>query len=137
MVDVPDPLLGKNVAGRYAIEERVGAGGMGVVYRANHEVVGRDVAVKFLAPELAHDPKNRTRFLREARAANRIDHEHIIDITDYGETDLGEVYLVMEFLRGSPLNEVLARGRLAPRRAMVLTAQVASALARAHELDVV
>lgn len=137
MEEVPDPLIGRTIAGRYAILERIGAGGMGIVYRAFHEVVGRDVALKFLSPELAYDPGNRTRFLREARAANRIDHEHIIDITDFGETDDGQVYLVMEFLRGRPLNDVIADGPMSLRRALTLTAQIASALARAHELDVV
>ncbi|MFT5358416.1 MAG: serine/threonine protein kinase [Polyangiales bacterium] len=137
MEEVPDPLIGRTLAGRYAIIERIGAGGMGIVYRAFHEVVGRDVAIKFLSPELAYDPGNRTRFLREARAANRIDHEHIIDITDFGETDDGQVYLVMEFLRGRPLNDVIADGPMSLRRALTLTAQIASALARAHELDVV
>lgn len=137
MEEVPDPLIGRTIAGRYRILERIGAGGMGIVYRAFHEVVGRDVAIKFLSPELAYDPGNRTRFLREARAANRIDHEHIIDITDFGETDDGQVFLVMEFLRGRPLNEVITDGAMSLRRALTLSTQIASALARAHELDVV
>ena len=72
-------------------------------------MLGRDVAVKFLLPELAVDPTNRSRFLREAKAANRIDHEHIIDITDFGETDDGLVYLAMEFLDGVPLNKQIAK----------------------------
>ncbi|MBO6937262.1 MAG: protein kinase [Deltaproteobacteria bacterium] len=119
------------------IAERIGAGGMGVVYRARHEVVGRDVAIKFLSPDLAFEPANRTRFLREARAANRINHEHIIDITDFGETDDGLVYLVMEFLDGTPLNVAIARGAMPLERTMRIALQIAQAMARAHELHVV
>ncbi len=134
---LPDPLLGQVIAGRYLVLERIGAGGMGVVYRAKHEVVGGDVALKFLSPQLAYEPSNRARFLREARAANRINHEHIIDITDYGETDDGRVYLVMEYLVGVPLNEEIANGALPVPRALDIAIQCARALARAHELGVV
>ncbi|MCZ7684845.1 MAG: serine/threonine protein kinase [Sandaracinaceae bacterium] len=134
---LPDPLIGRTIGGRYVITDRIGAGGMGIVYRARHEVVGRDVAIKFLSPDLAMELNNRQRFLREAKAANRIDHEHIIDITDYGETDDGLVYLVMEYLDGEPLSKVIARGPLAPYRALDIAMQMAAALARAHELDVV
>lgn len=138
LVPLPDPLIGRTLAGRYVIEERIGVGGMGTVYRAKHEVVGRDVAVKFLAPELSYEPTNRTRFLREARAANRINHEHIIDITDFGETDDGHVYLVMEFLDGIPLSRAIDdEGALEMTRALRIMRQIAKALARAHELDVV
>jgi serine/threonine-protein kinase len=132
-----DPLVGRTLGGRYVITERIGAGGMSTVYRARHEVVGRDVAIKFLAPELAMDRTNRRRFLREARAANRIDHEHIIDITDYGETDDALVYLVMEHLDGEPLGDVVERGPLEPPRAVSIAMQMSAALARAHELDVI
>ncbi len=134
---LPDPLIGQLIAGRYLVSERIGAGGMGVVYRARHEVVGGDVALKFLSPQLAYEPANRARFLREARAANRINHEHIIDITDYGETDDGRVYLVMEYLVGVPLNEAIAQDALSIPRALGIAIQCARALARAHELDVV
>jgi len=130
-------MMGRTIAGRYVIESKLGSGGMGTVYRGRHEVVGRDVAIKFLAPELAIDPTNRQRFLREARAANKINHENIIDINDFGETDDGLVYLVMEYLDGRPLSEEIARGPFAPRRAIKIAMQVAKALARAHELDVV
>jgi eukaryotic-like serine/threonine-protein kinase len=134
---LPDPLLGRTIAGRYVITTKIGGGGFGIVYRATHEVVGREVAIKFLIPDLAIDPTNRSRFLREAKAANRIDHEHIIDITDFGETDDGLVYLVMELLEGRPLSEEIAKGPLGARRAVDIAIQCASALARAHELDVV
>ena len=135
--DLPDPLLGRTIAGRYVITERIGAGGMGTVYRARHEVVGRDVAIKFLSPDLSVDVTNRRRFLREAKAANRIDHEHIIDITDYGETQDGLVYLVMEYLDGESLADAIDRGPLSVYRSLNIAMQMAGALARAHELDVI
>jgi serine/threonine protein kinase len=134
---LPDPFVGRTIGGRYVIASKLGGGGFGVVYRATNEVVGREVAIKFLLPELALDPTNRERFLREAKAANRIDHEHIIDINDFGETDDGLVYLVMELLVGRTLSAEIARGPLGVLRAVEIAMQCAGALARAHELDVV
>jgi serine/threonine protein kinase len=135
--DLPDPMLGRAISGHYVVTQKLGAGGFGTVFRARHEVLGRDVAIKFLNPDLAVDPTNRSRFLREAKAANRIDHEHIIDITDYGETEDGMVYLVMELLEGKPLAAELANGPISVTRTVDITTQIASALARAHELDVI
>jgi serine/threonine-protein kinase len=129
--------VGRTIGGRYLVMELVGSGGMGAVYRGRHQLVGRDVALKFLAPRYARDPAARERFLREARAANRIDHEHIIDITDFGETSDNLVFLVMEFLDGVPLSGLIEQGPLPPRRALNIAYQLATALARAHELDVI
>jgi serine/threonine protein kinase len=137
LVPLPDPLVGRVIAGRYALLEKIGQGGFGVVYRAYHDIVGRDVAIKFLLPELSADPNNRERFLREARAANRIDHEHIIDINDFGQTDDGLVFLVMELLEGRSLSEEIGRAALGLARTLDIAMQCASALSRAHELDVV
>jgi eukaryotic-like serine/threonine-protein kinase len=133
----PDPLVGRTIGGRYLICELIGTGGMGTVYRGRHQLVGRDVALKFLAPRYASDAAARERFLREARAANRIDHEHIIDITDFGETSDKLVFLVMEYLEGETLAKMIEQGALEPRRALTIAWQLATALARAHELDVV
>jgi serine/threonine-protein kinase len=135
--DAPDPLIGRTIGGRYLVCELIGTGGMGTVYRGRHQLVGRDVALKFLAPRYARDAGARERFLREARAANRIDHEHIIDITDFGETPDNLVFLVMEYLDGETLAKVIERGALAPDRALSIAHQLATALARAHELDVI
>jgi serine/threonine-protein kinase len=138
LTELRDPLIGRTVGGRYVLLQRIGAGGMGTIYRARHEVVGRDVAVKFLSRHLSAEPSHRERFLREARAANRINHEHIIDITDCGEMPDGLVYLVMEYLEGAPLSAELGRvGAMPVRRALLIALQIARALARAHELDVV
>src|SRR5579864_2475935 len=90
-----DPMLGRVIAGRYRLEARIGEGGMGVVYRSRHVLIDRVVAVKLIRPDL------RGWMLREARAANRVDHAHIIDIHDIGETEEGELYLVMEYLVGT------------------------------------
>lgn len=137
LVELPDAMEGSLVGGRFRIGEKLGQGGFGAVYRATHEVVGREVAVKFLLPEHAADPRNRERFLREAKAANRINHEHIIDIVDYGESDDGNVYLVMELLEGKALGDEVALGPLSVSRALHVARQCASALGRAHELEVI
>ncbi len=137
LIALPDPFLGRVIGGRYVLDGKLGQGGFGVVYRASHETVGRDVAIKFLLPDLASNPLNRERFLREARAANRIDHEHIIDITDFGETEDGLVYLVMELLEGRSLADEVGNGPMPVPRALDIAMQCTSALARAHELGVV
>src|SRR5688572_29790967 len=132
-----DPALGKVIAGRYRLESRIGEGGMGIVYRARHVLIDRVVAVKLIRPDLRGETHLRAWMLREARAANRVDHAHIIDIHDIGETDDGELYLVMEYLVGTPLSNELARGPLQLARAVDILEQMCAALARAHDLGVV
>src|ERR1700754_1769195 len=96
-----DEYLGRVVAGRYRLEARIGEGGMGVVYRARHVLIARVVALKPTRPDLRGETHLRAWMLREARAANRVDHAHIVDIHDIGETEEGELYLVMEDLVGT------------------------------------
>ncbi|MEM9189180.1 MAG: protein kinase [Myxococcota bacterium] len=132
-----DPYIGRRIRGQYLVVEKVGAGGMGSVYRCLDLHRSEDVALKFLVPDLALDDNYRQRFLREARAANKIKHPHIIDIRDYGQTDDGLVYLVMEYLQGKGLNVAIAEGHLKDVGALKIAVQVADALARAHELGVV
>jgi len=134
---VTDPLIGKVVAGRYRLEARLGEGGMGVVYRARHVLIDRVVALKLIRPDLRGETHLRAWMLREARAANRVDHAHIIDIHDIGETEEGELYLVMEYLVGVPLSGELARGPLPIARGVDILEQMCAALARAHDLGVV
>lgn len=110
---------------------------MGVVYRARHVLIDRVVAVKLIRPDLRGETHLRAWMLREARAANRVDHAHIIDIHDIGETDDGELYLVMEYLIGTPLSAELARGPMAIQRGVDILEQMCAALARAHDLGVV
>jgi serine/threonine-protein kinase len=125
------------IAGRYRLESRIGEGGMGIVYRARHVLIDRVVAVKLIRPDLRGETHLRAWMLREARAANRVDHAHIIDIHDIGETDDGELYLVMEYLVGTPLSNELARGPLQLARAVDVLEQMGAALSRAHDLGVV
>ncbi len=132
-----DPALGKVIAGRYRLEARIGEGGMGIVYRARHVLIDRVVAVKLIRPDLRGETHLRAWMLREARAANRVDHAHIIDIHDIGETDEGELYLVMEYLVGTPLSSELARGPMPIQRGVDILEQMGAALARAHDLGVV
>lgn len=110
---------------------------MGIVYRARHVLIDRVVAVKLIRPDLRGETHLRAWMLREARAANRVDHAHIIDIHDIGETDEGELYLVMEYLVGTPLSTELARGPMPINRGVDILEQMGAALSRAHDLGVV
>jgi hypothetical protein len=132
-----DPMLGRVVAGRYRLEARAGEGGMGIVYRARHVLIDRVVALKLIRPDLRGETHLRAWMLREARAANRVDHAHIIDIHDIGETEEGELYLVMEYLVGTALSSELARGPMPLSRSVDILEQMCAALGRAHDLGVV
>ena len=132
-----DPLLGKVIAGRYRLESLLGEGGMGVVYRARHVLIDRVVALKLIRPDLRGETHLRAWMVREARAANRVDHAHIVDIHDVGETDDGELYLVMELLIGDSLSSQIANGPMPVTRAVDILEQMTAALARAHDLGVV
>ncbi|MET7751683.1 serine/threonine-protein kinase [Micromonospora sp. NPDC005367] len=126
---------------RYVLRERIGLGGMSEVWRADDEVLGRSVAVKALATELAADPELRATIRREARAAARLTHPHVTRVYDYGEATLpgGEVvpYLVMELVDGHNLADRVAGGPLPWPEAVRTAGQVASALAAAHRMGVV
>jgi serine/threonine-protein kinase len=131
-----DPYVGRTLAARYRLVKRIGTGGMGVVYLARHVMIDRLSAIKILRQDLGMSPTHRERFLREARAVNRINHPNIVEINDFGE-DAGLTYLVMEFVEGKSLHEALAAGRLAWARGARIAMQIASALGRAHQLGVV
>ena len=130
-------MLGKVVAGRYRIESRLGEGGMGVVYRARHVLIDRIVALKLIRPDLRSETHLRAWMVREARAANRVDHAHIVDIHDVGENEDNDLYLVMEYLVGDSLSSQIARGPMPINRAVDILEQMCAALARAHDLGVV
>jgi serine/threonine-protein kinase len=131
-----DPLLGRTIAQRYRLISRLGAGSVARVYLARHVLIDRLSAIKLADPSEVHDPVFRARFLREARAVNRINHPNIVEITDYGEAE-GLLYLVMEYVPGESLAQLLVRGPTGWRRAAEIGAQIASALGRAHEMGVV
>jgi serine/threonine-protein kinase len=119
--------------GNYTITAKLGEGGMGIVYLAEHPVIGRKVAMKAIHPELSRNPEVISRFMTEAKSVNQIGNEHIVDISDFGNTADGEFYFIMEFLQGEALSDRLRRDRvLAIDRALHIAAQVADALAASH-----
>src|SRR5215207_6916668 len=120
-----DPHLGRVVAG-YRIEERIGRGGMGLVYRAEHLNLRRRAAIKIIAPELAETSGFHERFNREARIAAALQHPNIVTVYDAGEDD-GLLYIAMQYIEGSDLSSVLR-----PYRALDVCRQVAAALDAAH-----
>ena len=124
------------ILGRYRIEERLGAGGMGVVWRGHDPELRRDVALKVLPDALVADGDARARLLREARAAAALNHPAILTVHDAGEAD-GHVYIAMEYVPGRPLAEVIPEGGMDPSAALRLGGQIASGLAHAHERGIV
>jgi serine/threonine protein kinase len=122
--------------GKYEIRRLLGAGGMGAVYEAHHTEIGKRVAIKVLAPELAAAPGARTRFLREAQLASKISHPNIVDVTDMGNED-GRAFLVMEFLEGEDLAQRLERtGPLPVDELVDVMLPICSAVAEAHRLGI-
>ena len=130
-----DPLVGATIGGRYLIESFLSAGGMGVVYRAKHSVLGKPVAIKLLKE--AQDPMMQQRFLLEAKSACHIGHENIVDITDFGVLHDGRPYLVMEFLQGQSLEAIIAKNPLPPVRAVRIAEQIARGLYAVHEKGII
>jgi serine/threonine-protein kinase len=130
-------VLGTTI-GSYRVRSKIGEGGMGSVYLAEHASLGRRVAVKVLLPEMSHDRSIVTRFFNEARAASQIRHPSIVEIHDFGYTPEGNAYIVMEHLDGETLASRCRRtGRLDVQRALLLTRQIAGGLAAAHDLHIV
>jgi serine/threonine-protein kinase len=131
-----DPRLGTVIAG-YRIEERIGRGGMGVVYRAEHLNLRRRAAIKIIAPDLAESSGFRERFTREARIAAALQHPNIVTVYDAGEVE-GLLYLAMQYIEGQDLAAVLRRdGRLRPYRAIDVCRQIAAALDAAHAMGLI
>src|SRR5215470_7992636 len=133
-----DSLVGQVLAGKYRIDERLSEGGMGTVYRGTHVLMDKTVAIKVLRPSLAADEKIVARFSREARAASRISHPNALSVTDFGEDQNGIVFLVMEYLNGRTLKQLLREeGPLPLARVVDIMRQVGAALQAAHEQGVV
>ncbi|KYF99209.1 hypothetical protein BE20_32365 [Sorangium cellulosum] len=137
LVSEKDPRIGMSIAGRYVIEQALGIGGMATVYRAYNKLIGTPCAIKILNREFAQDTTTRERFRREARHAQRLAHPNIIEIFDQGDTDDGLPFLVMELLQGTSLADVVERSRVPLARALPIWVQMARALGRAHDFDVV
>jgi serine/threonine protein kinase len=135
---VEDPLLGRTLPGGYRVTHLVGVGGMGRVYCAEQVALGRTVAVKVVHPGFADDELTSARFLNEARAASRLSHPHSVAIFDFGRTDDGRPYIVMEYLRGRDLARVAAdEGPLPLGRVVDVLRQTLAALEEAHALGIV
>jgi len=131
-----DPLIGAKL-GPCRVEERLAAGGMGVVYRARHTLLDQDVAVKILAPSLAADQEYVTRFFREAGAAGQIDHPNVIRVIDVGKFE-DRYYLVMEYVAGDTLDRVIETERRLPLdRATKFIREITSGLAAAHRAGII
>ena len=137
LVEMQDPRIGLVLAGRYEIEDVVAEGGMATVYLARHRMVNRDCAVKILSSTLVRNKVVRERFRREAKATQKLAHPNIIEILDHGETDDGLPYLVMEFLKGETLADAIERGPMKLSDVLPIGLQIARALARAHDFDVI
>jgi len=131
-------LVGQVVADRYHVVKKLGEGGMGQVYLAEHVKMGRRSAIKVMNPSMVHDPDAVARFNREASNASRITHPNVCAIYDFGETPDGLIYLAMEFIEGEPLTDLLEReGALPVPRATAIFLQTADALQAAHDLGIV
>jgi serine/threonine protein kinase len=133
-----DPLINTTLPGGYVILELVGVGGMGRVYRAEQKALGRTVAVKIVHPHLLGDESASARFITEARAASRLNHPNSVGVIDFGKSAGGQLYLVMEFLRGRDLARVAYEdGFLSFTRIVDVMAQVLAALDEAHHLGII
>ncbi|MEZ4264689.1 MAG: protein kinase [Polyangiaceae bacterium] len=136
--DEPPALIGRTIAGKFLVEERVGSGAMGDVYRARHATLDTVIAIKIMRPDLAKDEMFRERFYREAKAASKLEHVNSVRVIDYGHDDDGLIYLAMEFLAGRDLLTVLREDwPLSDERVVSIVSQTLAAVSVAHELGIV
>lgn len=140
--DVPEaergPLSGRLIQGRYLLRGLLGEGGMGAVYRAEHTLMGKELAIKVLLPELGATPTIVKRFQQEAQSASRLDHPGIIQVYDFGYTEEGMLFLAMAFLAGRSLTDLIAReAPFSAEGAIPLVVQICEALEHAHSQGVV
>ncbi len=132
-----ESLIGTTISGRYKIEKLLGEGGMGAVYQAEHTHMRKRLAVKVLHPEMSRLPEVVARFEREAMAAAHIDHPNVAAATDFGKLEDGSFFLVLEYVEGKSLRELIQKGRLDTGRALRILRQIAAALQRAHVMGIV
>src|SRR3569623_395481 len=139
MSSTPRSALGLGqVVGNYKITAKLGEGGMGIEYLAEHPVIGKRVALKVIHPELARNPEVVSRFILEAKSVIQFGHEHIVDIGDFGTTASEEFYFIMEYLQGESLADRLKREvRLSQARALHVAAQLADALGASHDAGII
>lgn len=133
-----DPMIGRVIAGRYRLMEKLGQGGMGAVYKGQHIKINRLTAIKVLTTELVSNQEFIARFQREAEMASQIDHPNAVAIYDFGEAEDGLIYIAMEFVNGKPLSAILKKeGTLTLERVVRIAKQAAEALSAAHELGII
>lgn len=132
-----DPFVGKVIDGRYEIQQRVGEGGMGVVYKARQMSIDRVIALKMLNQQMAGDQTWVQRFYNEAKACSRLQHPNTIRMFDFGQTQDGRLFMTMEFLDGMSLRDALDRGPLAPQRVVKILIQCCASLAEAHSIGII
>jgi serine/threonine-protein kinase len=135
----PSGLLGRIIADRYRILRVVAEGGMGIVYEAEQSMGegARKVAIKTLLPELSQDHIVVSRFTRECAVVASLEHPNTVRVYDFGRTDDGILYIAMEFVRGKPLGDIMAEGRMPLERCLRIVEQIALALEEAHDLGIV
>ena len=135
---VDEQFRGRTIGGRFTLGDQIGVGGMGAVYRATQHSLGRDVAVKLIRPDSGGGTVAAKRFMREARLASMIDHPGSVVIHDFGQTEDGHLYLVMELVAGRPLDAVLEEsGPLSVERAFRIGIRICDTLERAHGLGII
>jgi len=133
-----DPMIGSTIDGRYIVESLLGEGGMGTVYAARHAIIDKRVAIKVLRKEAAADESSAQRFIIEAKAASKIGHQNIVDITDFGVLPAGNAYFVMEYLDGPTLGKLVHELKhIPPARAVAICIQVARGLSAAHGKSII
>lgn len=134
---VQDPLLGTTLAGNYEIQEVIGHGGMGVVYKARHALMDRIVAIKMLQAQLISDSMSVKRFQQESQSASRISHPNVITVYDFGISPSGQPFIVMDYLQGISLADVIKEeGQIGVERAIKILSQACDALDHAHKQGV-
>jgi eukaryotic-like serine/threonine-protein kinase len=138
-INVPlDPLLGRELDGRYQIVQKLGQGGMGAVYRGQQLGLGREVAIKVVSAHLVAETEVVKRFLREAKLASRLSHPNAVAVLDFNQSEDGLFYLVMELVSGNTLDKVLETDKIMkPERIVRIGAQICDALEGAHALSIV
>lgn len=134
---VPDPIVGTVIDGRYRVLHKLGEGGMGEVYAAEHVHIRKKVAIKLLREEILANEEAVARFKQEAYSASSIQHENIISIEDFGTVEDGRIYMCMEFLEGDALDALLSQGGMSAHELLEVLIQTCHGLAAAHRANIV